>query len=222
MFRTRTKRRKCKKMRLLSKIKRGIAQLLAVSMLILCGCGSNVTYANLPKAARVNVESSKNEVGARFVFTLEEYTERLNATLKELGADERAQFEPDSWNILSDHAEDDHGVQYKTYFYASSTLTYTAAVEADSKKVFNLGCGCPAEVIDDPENEYHDATVWMAAVMTIVAGGYRIGDLDRLYGYFDDLTEDGETKLLDGVEIRLERNEDTAVYLITADLDNEE
>ncbi len=141
---------------------------------------------SLPVAKTLTHEESKNNLGARYNFTLKEFNTMLNEASKNLGTDDGEAFDFDNWQIMSDELEDDNGIMYSSYYYPTDTLTITAAVESESGKVMNLGCGATYEEFVEADADYQYTVMLTAAIISMVAGGYSEDDLEFLYYIFFD------------------------------------
>lgn len=204
----------------LSKMKKAAAILLGLMIALLSACSAGDTVVLSPlNPEKTMTEPSDNSLGARFTFTLDEYTELLNRVLVATNPDnEDARLSADQWNTLSDRMVDDNGIAYSSYFYVSSTVTYTAAQENESEKLFNIGIGCPKEILDDSESEYHDSVIVMASLMVVTAGGYNLKELDSIYGLFSRLMQGEEDITIPGLRLSMDIYEDTAIFLLSADV----
>lgn len=145
---------------------------------------STVLY---PAPSTLTWENSENNLGARYTFTLEEFNTMLNERSNELGAEnEQEFFDYDNWQVMSDTLVDDNGIEYTSYYYSTDTLTLTAAVENESKKVMNLGCGTTYDEFVNADADYQYTVMLTSAIMAMVAGGYENEDLEFLYYIFYD------------------------------------
>lgn len=132
-------------------------------------------------------ESSDNSLGARYVFTLDEINQMLNDALVDMGAEkDTEEFENSKWQKLSEKLTDDNGVKYDTYYFDNGDIAYTCAVENESKKVMNLGCGCSFEKFNDKNSDYQHSVILMSSLIACVAGGYETKDIDFMYNLFVD------------------------------------
>ncbi len=130
-----------------------------------------------------NWEPSNNATGARFNFTLEEYTNRFNTMYNSLGGD-LEQLDFSLWQVTNENQVDENGIVYDSYYYASDGLVLTATVEKDSKKIMNLGCGTTVALfVDDQETQHQTVILGMTGVMACVAGDYPVDDVT----FFGDL-----------------------------------
>ncbi len=150
-----------------------------------------VDTVSLPVAKTLTHEESKNNLGARYTFTLKEFNTMLNSASENLGSDAQS-FDFDNWQIMSDELEDDNGIMYSSYYYPTDTLTITAAVESESGKVMNLGCGATYEEFVEADADYQYTVMLTAAIIAMVAGGYTEDDLEFLYYIFYDSAKHNE------------------------------
>ena len=140
---------------------------------------------SLPVAKTLTHESSDNNLGARYNFTLEEFNTMLNEASEKLGSDAQS-FDFDNWQVMSDELEDDNGIVYSSYYYATDTLTITAAVESESQKVMNLGCGTTYEEFVEADADFQYTVMLTSAIIAMVANGYDDSALEFLYYIFFD------------------------------------
>lgn len=140
---------------------------------------------SLPVSKTLTHEISDNNLGARYNFTLEEFNTMLNEASENLGSDAQA-FDFDNWKIMSDELEDDNGIMYSSYYYATDTLTITAAVETESQKVMNLGCGTTYEEFVEADADFQYTVMLTSAIVAMVANGYDDSALEFLYYIFFD------------------------------------
>lgn len=142
---------------------------------------------NYPKPSKVTFENSPNKLGARYIFTLEEYTTMLNNECKALGNGSDTQFfDYENWEKVSQNLTDDNGVLYESYSYVTDMLTITASVETESKKLMNISCGAPYEMFTHGDEEFQYNVILTTAILSMVAGGYTEQDLEFLYSIFYD------------------------------------
>ena len=111
----------------------------------------------------------------------------LNERCEGLGETETTQFfEMDNWKKMSETLVDDNGIEYTSYYYATDALTITAAVENESEKVLNLGCGTAYTEFVNSDADYQYTVMLTSAILAMVAGGYEDDDLEFLYYIFFD------------------------------------
>ena len=140
-----------------------------------------------PSPQSVMWEKSKNNLGARYTFTLKEFNKMLNNRCKNLSEEVDTDFfEYKNWRKMSDTLLDDNGIEYTSYYYATDTLTLTAAVENESQKVMNLGCGTSYEEFVNSDEDYQYTVMLTAAIIAMTAGDYSDENLEFLYYIFFD------------------------------------
>ncbi len=140
-----------------------------------------------PVPSKLTYEDSTNKLGARYVFTLQEYNTMLNDACKNFGEGENANyFDFNNWKAMSDNLTDDNGVMYESYCYATDMLTITAAVEKESQKVMQISCGAPYKQFEDGTEDFQYNVILTTAILAMVAGGYEQEDLTFLYSIFYD------------------------------------
>lgn len=171
-----------------------------------------------PVPSTFTFEESENNLGARYTFTLEEFNTMLNSACKELGTTEEDEFfDFSNWTVVSDNLTDENGIKYSSYYYATDTLTISAAVENESGKVMNLGCGTSYEEFANADADYQYTVMLTSAILAMVAGGYTTDDLEFLYAiYFDSAKNTERFYYHNGVymmNISKGQNDETAALL---------
>ena len=140
-----------------------------------------------PSPRSVTWEKSENNLGARYTFTLEEFTKMLNDRCEKLGESGVSQFfEFENWEKMSDTLLDDTGIEYTSYYYSTDVLTLTAAVENESGKVMNLGCGTSYNDFVNGDAEFQYTVMLTSAILAMTAGDYSDESLELLYYIFFD------------------------------------
>ncbi|MBQ8860256.1 MAG: hypothetical protein IJ015_02835 [Ruminococcus sp.] len=151
------------------------------------------TTVKYPVPVTLTYEESENNLGARYTFTLKEFNEMLNSACKNLGTSEIEEFfDYSNWCVMSDNLTDDNGIKYSSYYYATDTLTISAAVENESGKVMNLGCGTSYEEFASADADYQYTVMLTSAIIAMVAGGYTEEDLEFLYCIYFDSAKNNE------------------------------
>ncbi len=186
-------------------MKRFICALLVVMMIFsLCACKGEKAKSDInieettessayPVPKEKRFEESENNLHARFTFTLEEFTSLLNDECKALGtSDVETFFDYDNWELISENLIDDNGIAYSSYYYATDTLSITAAVENESGKVMNIGCGTTYTEFVNADENYQYTVILTSAIIAMVAGGYEKDDLEFLYCIFFDSAKNNE------------------------------
>ncbi len=178
--------------------------LVIILMFSICACKGKNTEGDVnieettatssyPVPKEKRFEKSENNLHARYTFTLEEFTSMLNAECKNLGSSEdETFFEYDNWELISENLLDDNDIAYSSYYYATDTLSITAAVENESKKVMNIGCGTTYSEFVNADENYQYTVILTSAIIAMVAGGYSKDDLEFLYCVFFDAAKDNE------------------------------
>lgn len=199
-------------------MKKAAAIILALLSVLLCACkATEEREISAPVPKSVLSESSDNSVGARFTFTLTEFNDRLNEALTAVDPNnDDARLDRDNWQLLSHGLVDDTGIDYSSYYYVSDTLTYVAAVENESGKVFNLGCGCPYDIIADTDSEYYRSVVLMTSLMAIAAGGYHFDAIDEMNRRVESVIQGEALEDTQGIALTMETHDNTALMMITA------
>ncbi len=146
-----------------------------------------------PVPTTLTFEESENNLGARYNFTLKEFNTMLNDACENLGTNDIDEFfDYSHWTVMSDNLTDDNGIKYSSYYYATDTLTISAAVENESGKVMNLGCGTSYEEFASADADYQYTVMLTSAIIAMVAGGYTENDLEFLYCIYFDSAKNSE------------------------------
>lgn len=146
-----------------------------------------------PAPKSLTYEESENNLGMRYIFTLEEFNTMLNDACKNLGTSDVDEFfDFNNWKAMSENLTDDNGIKYSSYYYDTDTLTITAAVENESGKVLNLGCGTTYSEFVSSDEDYQYTVMLTSAIIAMVAGGYTENDLEFLYCVFFDSAKNNE------------------------------
>ena len=170
------------------------AAVLAVLCLILSACGGSekeeITY---PKPTEFTGENSTNVTGRRFSLSLKEFSDRINESMAALSNGGEDPPKIGGWEILSSGLADDKGVRYSSYINKNALWILTAAVEDESKRLINAGCGCSKELLES--SEYRDAFVTFTAIVEEAAGGYGEEDISFLKELTESLISGGDKQL---------------------------
>ncbi len=200
--------------------------ILSAMLILLTGCraGGTPLIDPTPSPENVTVERAGNSTGARFSFTLEEFTDMLNTALETTNpGDSNVRFSADGWTMLAEYLVDDNGVLYGSYYYVTETVTCTAAAEAESGKLINIGCGCPYEMIFGDDQPYRNPVLIMASLMAVVAGGYNINALDYMYEVFTELLDSRGAVTVGGETLSVDiKEDDTVLFTMTAHVEGRE
>lgn len=177
-----------------------ICLLLILSVLLLCtSCGGGSEQTDTPSSSTqavstedeaypspktVNWEPSTNSTGARFKMTLKEYSDAFNAMYNSLGGGSET-IDYAKWQkIKTGEKDEESGMIYDSYYYADDNAVLTAAVEQESGKIMNLGCGTTVSVfVDKTASDYQTIVLTMTGIMASVAGGYTVDSVT----FFSDL-----------------------------------
>jgi len=134
-----------------------------------------------------NSEHSSSILGARYNFTLEEFTELLNlACVEVLGNTTEALFDYSLWELVSDSVVDESGMEYMSYCYDFDMVKITAAVEKDSNKVMSVSCGASYEQFQNNDATFEQDVIFTSAVVAMAANGYHKDDVEFLFYIFYD------------------------------------
>ena len=185
-------------------MKRFISILMVVLLVLsLCACNKETaTKGNImtdsskdevavtvkyPAPTTLTYEESDSRLGARYTFTLYEFNAMLNEACDSMSESSVTEyFDFNNWQVMSENLTDDNGIKYSSYYYSTDTLTITAAVENESGKVMNLGCGTSYEEFANADADYQYTVMLTSAIIAMVAGGYTEDDIEFLYCIFFD------------------------------------
>lgn len=188
----------------------GCITALLLVMALLVGCGEEAAPVRMPEPSEATIEASENSFGARYRFTLDAFTEKIADDLEEMNL---TPFQR-KWETLSDGLVDDNGVKYTSYCNRVKGITFTAAVEDQSKKVMNIGCGCESEKL---ENEtFREKFIRLAARIAAHSGGFDENDLNGLVSIFEMLMDDSEDILCFGDTLYIKSVDEETTVLMTA------
>lgn len=191
---------------------------IAAVLVILLAAGAMVSCEKEPDAvprypSRVAAESADNSAGARFILTLEELDSLLESEFKALGRRGNELDPKKGWSVLMDGLVDDNGVGYTSYVRQMKDAVLTAAVENDSKKLINVGCGCSPGALSD---ERRDSFVTITAVLAGCVGGYRESDLAFLKKMTEDFLNKKESPLhYEGLLFTRSEDEESIVVILS-------
>lgn len=189
---------------------RVIAALL-VLLTLLCGCQntSQQEESKAPTPVQETIERSDNSFGARYRFTLGSITKEMTEDFKSLNLS----LSNANWTTLSVGLVDDNGVQYSSYCNRIGAVTLTAAVESESGKVMNIGCGCQTEQLKD--SAYRLSFLRLAATIAVHAGGYGEDDLNYFLGIYKTLADEDEDTLRYESSLYIKSVDDSTTVLMT-------
>lgn len=172
--------------------------LLAALLLLLSACSrdsTNVVNVSEPeKTATADeiypaqnenaVEEYDNVNGMRFTMTLEQLTESYNNITRETGTAELLNY--NNWKKTGEVNKDSNGVSYQNYYYDCKNYSLTAAVEVQSQKLMNVGCGTTTNIFVSQENgsSYSDVILRKCAVMATAVCGFPVGSVDLVQDIF--------------------------------------
>ena len=187
--------------------------LLLTAALLLGACGDHA------HPVQNTVEYARNRVGWRFSYTLDELTARMNRTIEDRNKDAKEPIAALSdWEILASGMADDSGTRYTTYSMTRNDGTLTAAVEDESRKLMNVGCGCLIRQLDDRAEK--ESFLTLAAILAVQAGGYSDSDIPFLQKLIKGLLEGEEDVLYyEGVLYSESRDDYTVVVILSPQSD---
>lgn len=185
----------------------GTAALTAAIALLLCACGA---AGNTPSPERTTTEDSDNSFGARWSFTLDEFSEAAAEELE--NADVR--LSDDKWETINAGLIDDNGVTYSSFCRHAEQITFIAAVEDDSNKVMNIGCGCETELLED--EAFRSKLIDVAAITALNAGGYAGETKAYFISAFTTLLDSDDDTLYHGDQLFIKSVDNKTTVLMTA------
>lgn len=193
-----------------------LSLLLAAAMLCaaFCGCQSKEEEDAPPVPSGLTAEDSDNSFGARYYFQLNSICKRIAPDLKDLGIE----LNRKDWETVSAELADDRGVGYSSLCNRKNDVTFAAAVENDSGKVMNFGCGCRSEKLKN--KAFRDRFVSIAAISAQYTGGYEKKDRDFLSGIFNRLLNGDDDILVYKGTLYIKSVDDETTVLITAPCDD--
>lgn len=183
----------------------GLTALITAILLILSGCQKN---GPLPVVEMI--EASDNSFGARYTFDLATFTAITDSTLDS----ERISLKTDEWETISDKLVDDNGVKYSSFCQHTGGVTFTVAVENESGKVMNIGCGCESKQLED--DDFRDRFIRISAYTALAAGGYDEGELSFFIKVYNDLFDSDDEIVCHGGSLYIKSIDDAATVLMTA------
>lgn len=203
--------------------KTAIIWLVIISITILSSCSSlkalisnvdepnkNSTADEIYPAQNANAtEKSSNVNGMRYTITLDEFTEKYNEIIEKTGNSEYLNKE--NWQKAGEPEQDLNGVKYQNYYYNANKFNFTAAVETESKKLINVGCGTTMSIFVLHENNesFSNIILKKSAIMAAAVCGFPTNSLDILQDIFYRTTfENKESLWYEGNIFSLSMNED--------------
>jgi hypothetical protein len=120
------------------------------------------------QASQSNIEEGSSKLGARFDFTLDEFTERINAVNRKKSQTDENFMTNDDWQNTD--TKNTSGMSYEIYTYVMGNGKYTWVTNVDiaSRKVLGVSMSTPTSVIkDEPE-------VYLTGLFLYIAAMYNI------------------------------------------------
>ena len=186
-----------------------IAVLLIITAFF-SGCSEDKQNTKLPELSKNTIEASPNSFGARYRFTLADFTQEIAGDMEDMNL---SPF-PKTWETLSVGLVDDNGVKYTSFCSRVKGITFTAAVENDSGKVMNIGCGCRSDKLED--DVFREKFIRLAATLAEHAGGFEEEELDGLTGIFMMLMNGEEDTLYYERTLYIKSIDEETTVLMTA------
>lgn len=181
---------------MISRLKKLTAVFLAALAISFSGCSSGKNLDLYPVEKETRAEESSNTLGARFTFTLKQFTELMNENLKAMSPNaDTAQLDFDRWRMLTDQMKDDNQVALSTFGYQMGEVTLEAAIEDDNEKMINVACSCPFDDFYDEEKDLKDPVLTYAALTAVVAGGYEQTAIDFFFELYSKMLDEGKHAL---------------------------
>ena len=184
--------------------------LLLITALLFGGCANpGDTGSESPTPSRTRTEDSENSFGSRYSFTIEEIS-------KELSEDDLCKDYSDfsQWETISEGLVDDNGVCYSSCCIRADGVIFTAAVENDSRKVMNIGCGCQSDQLE--RFSFRLSFFCLAASIAVHAGGYDKDDAGYFIMLFTILLYGEEDTLCYGDSLYIKSVDRDTTVLMTA------
>ena len=187
------------------------ALILILTAVILSSCGDDPNAPHHPSHS--TVENAENSAGMRFVISfgeLDGLMQDMAVRLERKGIG----FDPDGeWSILTEGLVDDNGVGYTSYVKQAKDAVLTAAVEDESGKLINVGCGCSSDVLTDERKENF---VTLTAALAACVGGYEWKDVDFLKKLTEEcLVEKDSALYYDGMSFTRSEDEESTVLILS-------
>ena len=195
------------KQRMKHNFRRIFPALLLILALLLSGCGDSNTQL-LPM--RTTIEKSENSYGARYIFTLQEFSRQLTGIID----DSDLKLKEDQWESITDDLVDDNGVRYSSYCYRAGSVTFTVAAENESGKLMNIGCGCDSTLLEDAS--FRNSYIRLCAALAQYAGGYEDNSVDFFVNIYITLLDGDNDTLSYGESLYIKSIDDTTTVLMTA------
>lgn len=174
-------------------------------------CGEDPSVLHYP--SRVTAEEAENSAGMRFVISFGELDELMEDMIIRLGRKGIELTEDGEWKILTEGLVDDNGVGYTSYVKQAKDAVLTAAVEDESGKLINVGCGCSSDVLTDERKENF---VTLTAALAACVGGYEWKDVDFLKKLTEEcLVEKDSALYYDGMSFTRSEDEESTVLILS-------
>ena len=184
----------------------GFSALILTAAILLCSCQDHPTL----KPVDTTTDESENSFGARCTFTLKEFTETSADAFEDL----EISLKDDGWQTINVGLIDDNGVKYSSYYQHTGEITFTAAVEYDSQKVMNIGCGCETKKLEDPA--FRKKLLKSAAVTAQTIGGYAANSTMFFEFVFSWLSDCDDDALYYGNSLLIKSVDQKTTVLMTA------
>lgn len=129
-------------------------------------------------------EKSNNVNGMRYNINLEQFSQKYNEMLKEMGNIDMINGR--GWKKKGGIKTDSNGVKIQYYYYDDDKINFTATVETETDKIMNIGLGTTMSnfvSIKDDRN-YSDIVLMKSGVMAASACGYAIDQVNILQDIF--------------------------------------
>lgn len=158
--------------------------------------GSTASLDELLKYTKENAQENSNNVnGKRYNINIEKFTDRYNQIMFRCGGEDYLYME--NWKRLGSTKKDANGVEYDCYYYDIDSAELTVAVEAESHKIMNVGCGTTMSkyVSINGENNVSEKILKISAVMSAAVGGYTSSDVELFTKIFNETTFENKSSL---------------------------
>lgn len=184
--------------------------------LLLGGCQQSAAGSGkkTTEPSQKTIERSNNSFGARYNFTLGNISKEISKDIENMGI----VLNNTDWETLSAGLVDDNGVKYGSYCNRDGKVTFTAAVEDESGKVMNIGCGCHTAQLED--EAYRNSFIRLATTIALNAGGYDDDQLSFFMVLFRTLLDGKDDTLYYSGSLYFKSVDDKTTVLMVAPCDD--
>jgi hypothetical protein len=203
------------------KYSRIIVLLILTLSVFTVGCSDNNSLKKISEPSRFSatsdevaptinpeaVEDSENVNGMHFTTSLSEFTRQYNSIMMDSGGTDYIYSE--NWTKSGDVQADTNGVKYQLYYYNAELFTITVAVETQTNKIMNVGCGTTMNTFVNQDQENSNQVLHACAIMAAAVGKFDDGSLDVLQDiFYHTIYSDTSSIWYEGCVFCLETNVD--------------